>query len=177
MHTAYSTSVKPAAKNCSASYSVDTVIPLAPASRCRRATSMHFVVLTCGRRRTPSASMRCCMRAILRIMRGSAISAAGVGMSDGYKPTPSIKIFPARPQRRDITLQSGRDQLRYLAGGELIGVGQIDAHRLHLPSQAGIGNGQAERVVQALDDRRGRAFGSEQGVPCANVHVAIAIAC
>jgi hypothetical protein len=32
MHTAYNTSVKPPRRNCSASFSVDTVIPLAPAS-------------------------------------------------------------------------------------------------------------------------------------------------
>ena len=103
MHTAYSMSVKPAAKNCSASFRVDTVMPTAPASRCRRATSMHFVVLTWGRRRTPSAFMRCCMRAMLRIRRVSSISAAGVGMSDGCKPRPfnqGILRAPAAPGHR-----------------------------------------------------------------------------
>ena len=115
----------------------------------------HLLVLTWGRKHTPSASIRDCMRAILRFIRGTSTNAAGVRIYDGCKPPPSIKVFPARPQRRDITLQPGRDQLRYLAGGQLIGLGEIDPHRLHLPSQAGIGNRrQAKRVVEVPDDRR-----------------------
>src|SRR6188472_2715704 len=152
MHTAYSTSVKPAAKNCSASFSVETVIPLAPASRCRRATSMHFVVLTCGRRRTPSAFMRCCMRAMLRIIRVSSRSAAGVGISDGFKPPPSIEIFPARPQRRNIAFESERDQLGYRARRQLVRDRQVDPDGLHPPSQVGVGNGGAKRIIEPPDD-------------------------
>jgi hypothetical protein len=58
---------------------VETVMPRAPACNCACTTCWHLVVLTCGRKRTPSASMRCCMRAMLCSMREMSIKAAGVG--------------------------------------------------------------------------------------------------
>ena len=71
----------PAAKNCSASLSVETVMPRAPASSCACTTGRHFEVLTCGRKATPSAFIRSCMRATLRRIRARSTSAEGVSRS------------------------------------------------------------------------------------------------
>ena len=67
----------PAAKNCSASFSVETVMPRAPGAQLRRATVDAFAglhVRAQARRRAPF--MRCCMRAMLRCMRAASINAA-----------------------------------------------------------------------------------------------------
>ena len=53
-------------------------VGIAPASSCRRTTSRHLLVLTCGRSFTPSASMRDCMRVMLACMWGMSMRAAGV---------------------------------------------------------------------------------------------------
>src|SRR5215470_15156615 len=71
-------SVTPAAKNSSASFKVETVMPRAPAASCARAMSMHFVVFTWGRNFTPSAFMRSCINAMFLSIRARSMSAAGV---------------------------------------------------------------------------------------------------
>ena len=74
-------SLTPAAKNCSASLSVDTVIPFAPAFSWRCATGKDFAVFTWGLKRTPSRSICACMRAMFASMRARSTTAAGVDTS------------------------------------------------------------------------------------------------
>src|SRR5215467_7253177 len=135
-------SLKPSAKNCSASFNVDTVTPTAPAACCRRATSMHFAVLTCGRRRTPSVLACACMRAMLDIMRASSISAAGVGRSFRFTPSPLVEGLATHAQRGDVTLQSERNLLGDRAGRQIFRFWQADTDRLQLTLHARVGNGR-----------------------------------
>jgi len=68
----------PASKNSSASFSVDTVMPRAPASSWAWTTGRLLLVFTCGRSLAPSASMRACMRAMSACIRAVSTRAAGV---------------------------------------------------------------------------------------------------
>src|SRR5471032_1643626 len=73
----------PSSKKYSASLSVETVMPRAPAAICAATTSAHLWVLTCGRKCTPRLSVRSCMRWILRCIFSVSINAAGVSRT-GY---------------------------------------------------------------------------------------------
>ena len=107
------TPVIPAATIASASGTVATATPRAPAATCRRAISGHLCVLACGRAAQPRL-WQC--SAIIRMLASKASrssSRAGVGMSALVQPTAGLRPRPrpragrcsawqrpARPQRR-----------------------------------------------------------------------------
>src|SRR5437588_582524 len=136
-------SVVPAAKNCSASFRVETVMPEAPAARCAAATGTLLLVFTWGRRRTPCASMRCCMRAMLRCMRSRSITAAGVSRVRSvscmvFLSPSSIQVLAFGLEGRHVVAQSLFDQGGDRGRHGLLGRRQLHPQRGHLCAQARI---------------------------------------
>jgi hypothetical protein len=60
---------------------------------------MHLVVFTCGRKRTPSAFMRCCMRAMLCCMRERSMMAAGVSRVARVARFKALSLFIVHQSR------------------------------------------------------------------------------
>ena len=89
----------PAATIASASGTVATEIPRAPAANWRRATSGHLCVLACGRSAHPVPRQCSAIFSMLACSRSRSTSKAGVGRS-ALRRTPATSLpgpLPARP--------------------------------------------------------------------------------
>lgn len=130
---------------------VGTVMPRAPAASCSCVTDQHFAVFTCGRKATPSASMRCCIRAMLVYIRRVSTRAAVVSrmersvMADVLRRDVAVSVEMGVTRSWGVVWRGGRDRKRGNVLNPLLKAmrASVLRHQEHLVGQGCVPGAQA----------------------------------